>query len=173
MAQHLKRTLINVYERPSQQVAIVEFTQYWSVHDPALAEKEQSLAVAPGTCNSKPKAISAKPELVPQPDCINPSGCVWCEQHRDIDSLDYVWSLACFRHLKIIELSRYCPPTKENGSSHPADDTTDRLNKKLTWFRTSNAVRQRWVEEALARIEEGDYHDQWSYLIDAVEGKGV
>ncbi|WP_157991572.1 site-specific integrase [Caldimonas tepidiphila] len=171
MAQHHKQTLLDVYERPSQQVAVVELIRFWSAHDPTLARKKPSLAVAPGSCNGTPVASSAKPESAPKPDCRTPSGCLWCEHHRDIDSQDYVWSVASFRHLKTLELSRYCPPVKERGATHPADHAIQRLSEKLAWFRDSNAQRRGWVDEALARIEESAYSDQWSHLIEAMEGQ--
>jgi integrase len=47
MAQHTKRTLLEVYERPSLQRAMVEVTRFWSEFDPHLA---RTLAIAPGSC---------------------------------------------------------------------------------------------------------------------------
>jgi hypothetical protein len=170
MAQHHTRTLLNVYERPSQQRAVNEITRFYLRNDPALAGKTVLLAVAPGECNGTPKASPAKPESAPEPDCKRPSGCLWCEHHRDIDSLDYVWSMACFRHLKILELSRNAPTRKVSKIPHPAEHAIERLGEKLSWFRESNAKRREWVGEALARVEESYYHDQWSYLIESMEG---
>ncbi|TXH36692.1 MAG: site-specific integrase [Burkholderiaceae bacterium] len=171
MAQHHQRTLLNDYERPSQQRAIVEVTRFWRRNDPALAGLNPEESVAPGECDGIPQASPLKPASAPEADCQNPSGCLWCYHHRDIDTLDYVWSLACFRHLKILESSRYCPPTKERRDPHPADHAIKRLSEKLAWFRDSNAKRRGWVEEALARVEEGRYHDQWAYLIEDMEGR--
>jgi len=170
MAQHFKQTLIRVYEKPSLQVAVSEITRFHLRHDPVLAGQDSMLSVAPGECDGIPVASPAKPASAPKPDCRQPSGCLWCEHHRDIDSLDYVWSLACFRHLKVLELSGHRPPTRERDATHPADDAIARMSEKLAWFRDSNATRREWVEEALTRVEEGDYHEQWSYLIEAVEG---
>jgi hypothetical protein len=169
MAQHHKQTLLSVYETPSLQRAVNEITRFHLSNDPALADKAVLLAVAPGDCNGTPKTSPSKPQTAPEADCLRPSGCLWCEHHRDIDSLDYVWSLACFRHLKIIELSQI-PSKKESKASHPAEHAIERLGAKLSWFRESNAKRREWVDESLARVEEGNYHDQWSYLIEAMEG---
>lgn len=169
MAQHNKQTLLNVYETPSQQRAISEITRFHLRNDPALAGKAPLLAVAPGECDGTPKTSASKPQTGPEPDCLRPSGCLWCEHHRDIDSFDYVWSLACFRHLKILELSQVLP-TKGSKTIHPAEHATKRLGEKLSWFRESNSKRNEWVEESLARVEEGYYHDQWSYLIESMEG---
>lgn len=169
IAQHHTQTLLNNYAIPSQQRAINEITRFHLRNDPALFGEALMLAVAPGECDGIPKTSSGKPKSAPEPDCRRASGCLWCEHHRDIDSFEYVWSLACFRHLKILELSKNSP-TKNGTATHPADHAIQRLNEKLSWFRDSNTVRAEWVEEAFARVEEGDYCPQWSYLIESVEG---
>lgn len=171
MAQHHKRTLLTVYETPSQQRAVGEIMRFHLHNDPALVANDLLRAVGPGKCDGTPKAFNAKPTTAPTPDCQRPSGCLWCEHHRDIDSLDYVWSLACFRHLKILELSRNLPTKKEIEAFHPVEHVVQRLSEKLSWFRDSNVERREWVEEALMRVQEGHYHAQWFYLISAVEGE--
>jgi hypothetical protein len=114
-----------------------------------------------------------KPAAATAPDCIHPSGCLWCEHHRDIDTLDYVWALACFRYLKSLELSRYRPSKGSQHSEHPAYHAVMRMSNKLAWFRDSNDARRAWVEEACARIDECNYHPEWRRLIEAVEGEPV
>lgn len=173
MAQHHKQTLLNVYEAPSQQRAVSEIIRFHLLNDPALACKTLLLSVGPGECDGMPKTSLAKPKTAPEPDCLRASGCLWCDHHRDIDSLDYVWSLACFRHLKILELSRILPTSEESKVMHPAEHTIQRLSEKLFWFRDSNKTRRDWVEESLARVEEGYYHDTWGYLIKATEGQST
>jgi len=44
-----------------------------------------------------------------------------------------------------------------------------RLSDKLRWFLESNKQRQGWVDEALARVEEGNYHPDWLRLIQDME----
>lgn len=170
MAQHRKQTLVRVYEVPSLQRSIGEITRFWENSDPTLATSLQSVAVAPGTCDGKPLAVPFKPIAATAPDCTRPSGCLWCEHHRDIDSFDYVWALGSFRYLKTIEASRYHPPAAMRDILHPSDLAISRISEKLTWFRDSNATRREWVDETLARIEEGSFHPDWAYLISAVEG---
>ena len=167
MAQHTKQTLLHVYERPSQQRAMAEVTHFWSKHDPQLL---CTTAVAPGACDGTPAPEPSPPRAAPSPDCIRPSGCLWCEKHRDIDSQDYVWALASFRHIKVIELASWHAP-KDSQEVHPARLAIDRLSDKLAWFRESNARRRGWVDEALARIDEGDYHHDWRNLISTLEGR--
>lgn len=165
LAQHTKQTLLSVYERPSQQRAMSEVMRFWCKHDPEIA----SISVAPGQCGGQPAPVAKIPPGAPRPDCLLPSGCMWCEYHRDVDSSDYIWALASFRHLKLIEQSKWpAPPgTKE---IHPAGFAVERISEKLRWFSKSNAKRKAWVDEGLARIEEGSYHPQWKILIDSVEG---
>lgn len=166
MAQHAKETLLDVYERPSQHRAMVEITRFWAKHDPTIS---RTTPPAPGHCSGEPAPLSNLPANVLEPDCIRPSGCLWCEHHRDVDNQDYLWSLASFRHLKVLELSRWCPP-QGTRETHPAQHVIDRISEKLKWFRASNVKRKVWMEEALNRVEEGNYHPEWMRRISVMEG---
>ncbi|WP_153002462.1 site-specific integrase [Pseudomonas putida] len=166
MAQHHKETLLTIYERPSQQRAMGEIIRFWSQHDPTLT---RTTPAGPGQCDGISVQLVSAPKNAPTPDCIRPSGCMWCEHHRDIDTMDYLWSLACFRHLKIIEVSRWIPPQHQK-ETHPAQQVINRISEKLRWFGESNKKRKTWLEEALARVEEGNYHPDWERRILAMEG---
>jgi len=166
IAQHTKETLLAVYEAPSLQRAINETMRFWAKSDPTLA---RTTPVAPGECDGNPVPMKNIPINVAPPDCIRASGCLWCEHHRDIDNQDYIWSLNCFRHLKIIEIGKFHPPENETGT-HPAEHVVARLSDKLLWFKESNQLRRSWVDEALARVEEGSYHPDWVRLIENIEG---
>lgn len=166
MAQHTKQTLHRVYERPSQQRAMVEVLRFWSKADP---ENAKTQAVAPGACTGGPKAVAELPTEAPSPDCVKASGCLWCRDHRDIDSMDHVWALSSFKHLKVIELSKVRSPNRGNVVP-PARRAIDRLNEKLRWFHQSNETRRGWVAETEARVEEGDYHPDWHGVISRLEG---
>ena len=166
MAQHTKQTLHRVYERPSQQRAMVEVLRFWRKADPGNARTQ---AVAPGDCTGGPKAVAELPTDAPSPDCVKASGCLWCRDHRYIDSMDHVWALASFKHLKVIELSKVRSPNSEKLVP-PARLAIDRLNEKLRWFHQSNETRRGWVAEAEARVEEGEYHHHWREVISGLEG---
>lgn len=166
MAQHTKETLLEVYNRPSLQRAMVESVRFWAKINPHAARTQ---AVAPGGCTGSPKAISLIPDEAPKPDCTRASGCLWCEDHRDLDSQDYVWSLASFGHLKAIELSKGRVPERDDDWS-PAQHAVHRIQQKLRWFEQSNEVRRDWVIEAQARLAEGDYHSDWRDPIMVLEG---
>lgn len=169
LAQHTEEMLLNVYARPSVQRAISEVAQFWQVNDPQLSRSRPFQSVAPGECDGKPRPVTDKPPSAPSPDCIRPSGCLWCEHHRDVDSPEYVWSVVSFRHLKSLELAGNAPTTNEDTAAHPALLSIERLTEKLRWFKESNTTRRGWVEEGLARVEEGRYHPDWSALIVQVE----
>lgn len=164
MAQHRVDVLRANYERPSLQRAIREVGRFWQANDPSLARATSLEPTAPGQCDGVPKAVEFKPKKAPSPDCVLPSGCLWCEHHRDVDSLDYVWALVSFRHLKWCEVALYHPP-RGATTKHPAQFAIERISEKLIWFRESNAQRQGWVEESLARVEDGHYHPNWVPLV--------
>jgi hypothetical protein len=49
--------------------------------------------------------------------------------------------------------------------------TIERVTAKLKYFMGSSEVRALWVSEALARIEEGEYHPQWDGFIQLREAR--
>lgn len=166
MAQHTKKTLLTIYEVPSLQRAMVEIFRYWNTCDPTT---HGLTSVAPGRCNGQPK----KSEIIDydlEPDCRRSSGCIGCQQHRDVDSEDHVWALASFRHLKIIEISRTLRPGVQTLPT-PAQKVVDRLSDKLNWFKHSSIKHETWLQEALIKIEEGNYHPSWITAIHAMEGE--
>lgn len=122
---------------------------------------------APESCiDNSPEPTTDIPPTATQPDCTTPSGCLFCEHQRDIDSLDHVWSLASFRHLKSFELAALqSQVTKNDLLKHPAEFAIERLTDKLAHIKASSSKREAWVQEALLRIEEGRYHPDWASMI--------
>lgn len=169
-AQHTKGVLLGIYEHPSQQVAIAEFIQFWKKNDPTLVGNPMPCP-APGVCDGNPKPIESLPPEAPKADCKHPAGCLFCGHHRDIDSEDYVWSVASMRHLNTLILQRFRPPAKgkADAASH-VQLTIEMLTAKLKWFKDSNAKRKSWVEEAVEKVAECDFHIHWRYLIESAEG---
>jgi len=169
MAQHLKETLIRVYEKPSQQVAMREIIQFHRKTDPRLGGNIMPCS-APGVCDGVPQPLPSLPPEAPKPDCTHPAGCLFCEQHRDIDSEDYVWSTASMRHLNTLLLHRFRPQGKNKAD--PAayvEVVLAVLTSKIKWFENSNSKRKAWVMEALEKVAEGDFHFHWRYLIESAE----
>lgn len=160
MAQHSKQTLLQVYEQPNLQVAMIEIARFHQKNDPAIAPP------GPGSCVSvTPLAAPAIPAEATQPDCINAAGCLFCTNNRDIDSQDHVWSLASFRYLKTLELARFRPSEQSRSIGHPALAAIDRITAKLKFYEGSSEVRSIWVREAQARVTEGAYHPMWDGFI--------
>jgi hypothetical protein len=169
-SQSTLQTLLRVYEQPSLQVAQVEIIQFWQSNDPRLGDR-QTIGPAPGVCNGVPKPLPNLPPESPKADCNQPAGCLFCEHHRDIDSADYVWSMASMRYLSTVILQRFRPPMggKADAARH-VELTIDVLTAKLKWFCDSNAVRKAWVDEATEKLAEGEFHIHWCYLIESAQG---
>lgn len=156
MSQHTKETFGKNYHTPSQQRAMTALTHFWTGEPVSLINSG---------CSKIPFPTKDKPSNIINPNCINESGCLWCESHRDIESEDYVWSLATFRYLKIIEASQ---PIKRKI---PADIVVEKLTKKIQSFKIRNDQTKRWAVEALLRIDEGSYHPNWIGIINFWETK--
>lgn len=167
--QHATKTLIGIYEKPSQQRAMVQIKGFWAKHDPAQA------AAGPGACIGKdPESILDIPATATKPDCHTPAGCLFCANQRDIDSFDHIWSLASYRLLKSYDLAAHRQPESKRAlSTHPAELAIDRLTAKLAFIRLSSAKREIWVKEALLRIEEGRYHPDWAGMIEEGQAGSV
>jgi hypothetical protein len=168
--QHLKPTLIRFYEKPSLQVAMREIIQFYQKGDPRLGGIVMPCP-APGICDGVPQPLPDLPPKAPKPDCTHPAGCLFCSHHRDIDSEDYVWSTASMRHLNTVVLRRFRPHS--NGNADPAahvELVLEVLTTKLKWFEGSNTKRKAWVDEAMEKLAEGDFHAHWRYLIESAEG---
>lgn len=163
VAQHTKEVLRRHYEQPSMQRAVIEATVFWGKNDP-LAKKDLVKATSGAECSGSPEPLDGIPKSVVEPNCVNPSGCLWCKHSRDIDSFDYVWSLITFRYLKIIEFSLIIQTGKT-----PSSIVIDRLTEKISWFRDSNNTRGNWITEAEERIDEGHYHPHFSRAIEFME----
>ncbi len=166
MAQHTKETLRQHYAEPNLQVAISEISRYHQLTDPALAPP------GPGVCiGYNPKPLVNMPKNATPPDCISGTGCLFCENQRDINSEDHIWSLVSFRHMKSIELARYRPPISGKMALpvQPASIAISQLTAKLEHIQISGPLQAEWVREALAKITEGDYHPFWDGFIKLLE----
>ena len=163
MGQHAVKTLQDRYERPSQHLAATEITNFWNANDPIKRQNLKNSLIA-SQCDATPEATPDKPLSVAEPDCVIPSGCLWCRHLRDVDSFDYVWSLVSFRYLKSLESADVVSKEK-----FPSDLVIDRVTEKVRWFQDSSEERASWVEEAQSRIEEGDFHPNWAGLIEFLE----
>ena len=169
-AQHTKKTLLHIYAKPSLQVAKVELVQFFKKNDPSLSG-DPMLCPGSGVCDGIPSPMPGMPSEAPTPDCTYPVGCLFCEHHRDIDSADYVWSVATLRHLNTVILQRFPPIANGKAdSARPVELAIEVLTVKLQWFEESNKKRKAWVEEAMEKVAESDFHTHWRYLVESAEG---
>ena len=163
VGQHSESTLTTAYERPSLRTISLEISQFHAVMTPRL------LASGPGACiQPEPTLSPGTPSDAPQPDCISPAGCLFCTHHRDIDSADHVWSLASYRHLKSLELATY-GDSHHAGAPHPAAATISVVSRKLNEFSEIGAAQADWVDEAISRVTEGNFHPRWDGFIQLME----
>jgi hypothetical protein len=168
-AQHTKETLLRVYEQPSLQIAQCEIIQFWKDNDPRLRGTLLS-SPAPGVCDGVPQPIPDMPAGAPKPDCSYPGGCLFCSHHRDIDSEDYVWSMASMRYLNTVILKGFQPTEDGMNAARQVELAIEVLTVKMKWFHESNTTRQAWVKEATERIAEDDFHPHWRHVIESAEG---
>lgn len=163
MGQHLEQTFLSNYDSPDLLSASVEITRFYSMMDHGKA------APGPGMCTQieQPKSISSAPIEAPKPDCLNPAGCLFCQHQRDIDTDDHFWSIASYRYLKIIELSRYRPSNQILRL--PSMAVVERLTEKLSEIANTNSEYKRRVGNAIAKVEEFDFHPRWEGLIFLME----
>ncbi|MBA6100596.1 MULTISPECIES: site-specific integrase [Pseudomonas] len=164
MAQHTKETLLHIYEEPHHQAAAVEISRFYRMTDPAVA------SVGPGMCIAPVHPIMSGTLLdgAYKPDCSTPAGCLFCEYQRDVDSEDYVWSLATYKYLKALELDRSVP-SKETKKDHPITTLINRIDTKLNHFSKSGEPRTSWVLESENRMREGRFHRNYEGLIQLME----
>lgn len=166
MAAHTTETLLRVYEEGDLQSASQEIGAYHAKTDPALSTSRPGPVCLKGDDVARP--VSCTPKDAPQPDCVTPEGCLWCQHMRDVLSPDYCWRLTSHRHLKSLEAALFRPPTIK--PIHPGNLVIDRLNLKLEAIAARSAECAAWIENAEERIREGDYHPDWASLIEIVEG---
>ncbi|KZY78287.1 hypothetical protein A3740_01045 [Oleiphilus sp. HI0068] len=159
---HSVQTFRQDYNKPNQQKAITEVTRFWNEND-FLGSKKTSIIAS--DCNGTPESVKDIPQNLVKPNCVNPSGCLWCKNHRDIDSFDYVWSLCSFRKLKTLEI--LISRTEDICSA--LDLTIERVTQKISWFREKSQTKKLWVDDSEQRMEEGDYHPNFTNIIEILE----
>lgn len=160
MAGHDVETFYKSYFEPNHQRAVVEILNFHKTFDP------KKLSVIGGQCEGKPESIETIPSAIAKPNCILPTGCLFCEAHLHVESAEYVWNLTTFRFLKHLEAA-YGYLDKDNNISEPTDATVNKITFILEEFKDKHAD---WVSEALDRVHAGDFHPNWVDAIDLING---
>lgn len=161
---HTKEVLLQDYEQPHHQVAVIEIVQFHNATDPTFSPP------GPGVCidsTHQPKSINEFTQSTPKPDCVSPEGCLFCTKHRDVMSADYCWKLASHARIKALETSLYKPDEKQQ--IHPSYRVIDRIMQKLKAISEGSEVRALWVEEANNSVRAGRYHPHWEGYINLLE----
>ncbi|WP_147463890.1 MULTISPECIES: hypothetical protein [Pseudomonas syringae group] len=157
-SQHSVETFYRSYHQPSHQIALIEVSRFHAAHDASLA------APGPVVCVSgNPTMADEISPYTPEADCLTPSGCLFCEQHRDLDTEDHIWSLVTFKQLKMIELSKADLHTEK--LSNPAFITITRINQKLKYMQSLSKKTIEWCAIATKKISVEDYHPKWRGFI--------
>jgi len=166
MAAHTVETLVRIYDEGDLQSASQEIGKYHAETDPTLTKTPRTIPVCLKG-DEGPRPLPDTPEEAPQPDCVTPEGCLWCEHFRDVLAPDYCWRLASHRYLKSLEVALYHPPKSQ--PLHPGYLVIERLTAKLKAIAARSALCAEWVKEAKDRVREGDHHPFWAGLISIVE----
>lgn len=155
-AQHTKRTLLEQYSAPSQEIAFSEWADFFS------KRKLSRDAVLEGQCIP----VSAVPIAsdVVTPDCMNPTGCLFCIYYQGVKTLDYIWSLATFRFLKYSEFMLI--PINRDLAGSPQKAVVDRIDLIMDAFSRQDDACWEWKKEAELRILERNFHPNYRGLIE-------
>lgn len=155
-AQHTVGTMFRNYSKPNHHIAAYEFASLFAKRKGARA------AVLEGECVPK-KPLPREGNSV-TPDCVNPTGCLFCEHYQGVQSFDYIWSLASFRYLKYSEY-QLIPLSKEIEGS-PQKSVTERIDQIMDEFSRQSEECRGWREEADMRIIERNFHPSYRALIE-------
>lgn len=160
IAQHSKETLIKYYEEPNLQFAMVEINNFHLKNGNIYASP------GPGNCINPHNEKPINNYTPVNPDCSTPAGCLFCANHRDINSEDYIWSLLSYRHLKSIEYTyKDRSLTNQSKTNSISIKIIERITEKIDSFRNSSMERELWTNESMLKIQEGYYHPSWEGFI--------
>lgn len=162
IGQHSLNVMHHHYSKPDSILARKQINNFYDGVEEYLKTPLQ------GRCNKKfPEKINRMDKQSPSPDCINSAGCLYCINHRDIESKDYVWSLLSYNYLKNIELVKLSSVdhTENRKLTLPLVDLINKISEKIELLSLISEVHLAWVKEAKIRIQEGYYHPYWEGFI--------
>jgi len=166
MGAHSEETLLTIYEQPHHQTALSEISNYHAAYESKLKSP------GPGPCvneEHRPVINPKAPASAPEPDCISPEGCLFCQHHRDVESADYVWQLTSHRELKQREIDRFVRSGRDQNKLHPAQATVTKLSEKLQLFMKRSEKCAEWVNRAEDDMRSGIHHPRWAGFIELEE----
>jgi len=154
LIQHKAETFRQHYHQPSLLKTSQEITEFW---------QGQSTNNLGGGCNLDPRETKDRSEKVIKPNCWEASGCLWCENYRDVESLDYVWSLLSYRELMFIERKW----TLMDTDTKP-DYVIERIAQRLNALKEVSERFSDWIDEAESRVASRRFHPTWDSLLEAM-----
>jgi hypothetical protein len=131
-AQHTKETLLRVYEQPSLQIAQCESFSFGKI----------TIRDCAGLCCPVRRPAFATAFLSLFQTCLRgakarlllPWRLLFCSHHRDIDSEDYVWSMASMRYLNTVILKGFQPTEDGMNAARQVELAIEVLTVKMKWF---------------------------------------
>jgi len=154
LLQHKAETFKQYYHEPSLIKTSQEITQFW---------KGQSTNNLGGGCSLEPSATKDIPNKIVTPNCQEASGCLWCENYRDVESLDYVWSLLSYRELMFVERKW----TLMDTDTKP-DYVIERIAQRLNALKEVSERFSDWINEAESRVASRRFHPTWDSYLEAI-----
>lgn len=155
--QHGLPTLLKSYIKGSQQTASIELTQYFK--NLKETESRNNLRVG-GSCNipNSPRSIDSAPNSHPEPDCINPSGCLFCKHYRSIDDFDYIHTILSYQEFLKMRL-------RLAGSNKALDpmilSAIEKITEHINYVMSMEGKISADAKLAAELIENGDFHPRW------------
>lgn len=157
LMSHDKKTFEKHYRKQTKLESIKELSEY---------NAKDLVKLLIGLCAShcqNPKNDQTIETSI-SPDCINPEGCLFCINHKDIRSYDYCFKLLSHRYLKQLELT-----LNPHNGNHPAKDIITRIEQKIEHLKELGDSEKKWIVQAEASVMSGDYHSDWSDSILLIE----
>lgn len=151
-------TLYRSYMRGAQQMATVELSSFIKTIAPKASQqrlRDGGACVGP----NRPQLITIATDRVPEPDCRNPAGCIFCENYRGIASSDYLHSVLSYK--EFLRLRAGTTPLESHvwtASIRPVMERIDDFVRKIA--ETDEQLSQQ-LEAVRSSIAAGKFHARW------------
>lgn len=163
LGQHSRRTFFRSYFLPNHQLASKEWSDFFKF----VNDRRKAALVFGGCSGESGKKIPIVAGGSPEPDCINPAGCLFCVHYRGEESMDYIWALLSYKKLKCLEYA--CSKAAAlSDSITPLEGLLARIADVESQFIVKAALQESH-SEASERILEENYHPYWRGFIELLE----
>jgi len=163
LGQHSRRTFFRSYFLPNHQLASKEWSDFFKF----VNDRRKAALVFGGCSGESGKKIPIVAGGSPEPDCINPAGCLFCVHYRGEESMDYIWALLSYKKLKCLEYA--CSKAAAlSDSITPLEGLLARIADVESQFMVKAALQESH-SEASERILEENYHPYWRGFIELLE----